>query len=288
MELLRNLPRELVLLVAEQAARSGVREGTGTAAALCLVSRQIRSVVTPILYHLIRVRNDNDIYAIARSRTSRTPFTHTRAVYFSMDVSEESIRSVYRVFRKPLEFTGEYDILHALVWCHTKLRNTELRLSSAYITDPTSRWPERSCTATVSHLHIVVAVNVEDVSISQHSLVMQAKYLIVDALCGFGDDDVLEEKSISDFLRDMELVLRIGSVRRMLLRSRCSPEEISRNVLGRIAAWGGAQRDPRLWLEDAYVPICDTDGNFVYDSLDLEDAIAGKSLWSTGRQLYVP
>lgn len=285
MECLHSLPHELVLLVAEHAAWSCVRERAGWVASLCLVSRSFRTTVTPILYGLVTVYKMKSVLTTA----ALMRFAHTHTIFFSVHTSpigaanwgaDLDYVSLARALANLRAFTGSSENLEMLAYF-----NPGLWLSSAFITDSANYWASsarpcmRAALRHVARLHVVVDI------VDATFAAMQAPFVVVDALV---ERDELEDEHVAAFLRAAERMLASASMQRVILRPRCLQEEVARGFARLITAWAEAKRDPRIWLDDAFVSLFGANGDFIYDAHDLADTLAGDNLWETGRQVYRP
>lgn len=294
MERLGSLPHELVLLVAEQAARSEVYSRKRWVAALCRVSRLFNRVVTPILYETIIFDQDNFQALGTLASSAKTPLQYTREVFFSCNFSINYSSADYEPchadpFLAPLSkalqnvraFTGELAIPEGLAHF-----NSRRRLSSVFITDGAYNWPPRSvmqCSlAAVSaapRVHVIVSLYDAQFPLDVLSS-LAADYLLITgiphSITGMPDA----------FLRELEAVLRRASLQRLTVRLWEPYAGQAYGVMLEFTAWANDKRDPRIWLEDACVSS-GKGGNATVDSWERADAMQGDDPWQIGQQLHV-
>lgn len=308
MQPFHRLPHELVLLVAERAAWDEVHNHKGWTAALRLVSREFRKVVTPILFQMLVITPSAIDCLIELSASQDTPLFHTRQLVFTLHVDtrleqvhttctngtivscliDPEFAPVARALPNLHCFTGSHELLEALAHF-----NPDLRLSSAHLTDSASVWSSSTSTGTrrcfnlavsaIPRIHILIELS--NRAMPDAVLSLQAQFILVDVWDALLRGPV--EQAVTALLAGLDTMLLRGSLLRLTVRLRVIHASRSLQIAHRITAHGLARREPRLWLEDDHVVGMVYEPQ-QYDPVILEEVMKGDALWSIGRQVYNP
>ncbi|KZV88792.1 hypothetical protein EXIGLDRAFT_772383 [Exidia glandulosa HHB12029] len=287
---LSRLPLELILLIVEHAARSGVRSDTSWVARLCLVCGVFRRVVTPILYgHVTITSDDDDTYEClaATSRMPNTPLVHARSVLFAYDFPEKayteaSFKSIARALVNVSTFAGPTIALAELL-NHVD----ELTLSSAYLIEiwVLPRFVKvQNLVQTLSYLHLVCNIYRPDWNQWPDLSSYHVEYLVIDL---FAERNHLGIQFIN-LSSMMRLATSPPRLRRVLFRPRLVQQSDVQRTGQAVLEWATAQRDERVHIDDTFVPIGNSQSGFLWHELDEEDSLNGRSVWLQGRQAWRP
>ncbi|KZV90284.1 hypothetical protein EXIGLDRAFT_124956 [Exidia glandulosa HHB12029] len=194
---------------------------------------------------------------VSTSDLPETPLLLTRSLVVSLSNvplrfyhnNETVFASLAPALANITSFTGTTQALGRLVQCIDGLR-----LRSAYLVDVTGSWRlpilETITPAidTLSKLHIAYELGSSSLYAMSSSNV---EYLIVDVLLGLlridGDFDIAQEAAY--------LTASVPRLRCVLFRPRFQMESTAHCVSAQIIEWAELQRDPRVWIDDTFVPI---------------------------------
>ncbi|KZV85010.1 hypothetical protein EXIGLDRAFT_775998, partial [Exidia glandulosa HHB12029] len=149
------------------------------------------------------------------------------------------MRAVLEALRGTKHFTGEYRLLLSL----EEICGADLRLTSAFISHALhgSSFLASSALRAVRYLHVVLELQREDGRFA--AIDMGTEYLIVDM---FSARRHLDET----FHVELASLLRIPTLKRLLVRPRLYNVENIPSFLKILDEWAHATRDARVWLDD--------------------------------------
>ncbi|KZV98047.1 hypothetical protein EXIGLDRAFT_729211 [Exidia glandulosa HHB12029] len=301
-----QLPHELVLLVIEAACHTYVYSRAGWVASLCLVCRSVQNVVNPILYARLFIGEHNIAALDELSRSSNSNrLSLVREVFIDLHSSFGDDRDGDCIVSARFAFlaraligvrviSGPSRTIEALSHWNPRLRR---QLVSVFVTDTTDSWhatTNKHCFApvlrSVDYLHIIIfmgaAIDSPGDLAFLRGTISTAHSLIFDLLS--------QDRELIATLKVESLILTLDNIvsslsptfQRLVLRPRCVFEESVRFITARLAAWANVKRDPRIFVDDDFVPILDEENNrWLYATLDPGDALEGEALWQRGRQL---
>ncbi|KZV94254.1 hypothetical protein EXIGLDRAFT_835125 [Exidia glandulosa HHB12029] len=283
MSTLSALPVELVLIVVEHAAWSVITADKHWVGSLRLVSRRFDRTIKTIYFHtlILRYQNRGSIEKLAQ--LPDTPLSLTRHFvdtgnYDDIIISEESF---YALSANVRDFTGS--LTH---YQHLTRRNSALNLDSVFITTPMDA-PRMHWLISIPRVHVTYDTWREDLfslagSDSNSLGDAQIRWLIVDAFSADAIQTAVDV--IPQFLSSLSGLLKIPSLKRLLLRPRIIDEESHDFFCDAATRWALVTRDERIWLDGTGAP-----GEWTIPNVrawDVDDALAGHGLWLTGAQLY--
>ncbi|KZV98048.1 hypothetical protein EXIGLDRAFT_832491 [Exidia glandulosa HHB12029] len=305
---LSRLPRELVLLVVEEACRIYVHSHAGWVASLCLVCRSVQNVVTPILYArlFIDLHNFAALDDLSRSE-NRYRLSLVREVHTSMYTSTQTksdgscfvdpkFAPLARALGGMRVVSGPSRTIEALAHWNPSLCQ---QLLSVYVTDTTAMWralTRQRCFVTVlrsvTYVHLIIdfetRTDLNDDLSALRGGTNTVRFLVFDISFYVQEREQLATFELEDLMSRLDAIIisSFSAVQRLLLRPRCIFEEDAHLMTSCFAAWAEVKRDRRLFVDDVFVPIYDEERGSLDDILDLEDALEGEALWQRGRQLW--
>ncbi|KZV98057.1 hypothetical protein EXIGLDRAFT_763921 [Exidia glandulosa HHB12029] len=309
MAVLSRLPNELVLLVVEHACRGFNYTQPAWVASLCLVCKSVQLTVVPILYMrlFISAKTIEGLEALSRTDENRR-LALVREVHFDFTLdsgedTEDGGCALYDQLSSTLAraLTGLHTVcgpswsVETLAHLNPDLSAT---VSSLYVTDPTVIWlsmDESKCMSallgSVARLHIFESfATLHSVITKLSPLRVTGVMLVCDIMLLVEDIVEIQAQEIAEFCATLDSMSdMLSDCRRLLFRPRGDLPECAQFIISCLKTWALGKRDARIWVDDGLIPIFHpTTGKYLHQELDVDDVLAGHSLWEGGRPLCTP